>query len=122
MYIAGEYEDRERVKATINLLESLGHEITFDWTPYEDDCLPEKGEWLARHSIESVKRADAYIGLYLDDYKYRGALVEMGTALGFKKPCYLIGDSWVKDCLFMSHPLVRKFDRIVDFLAFLDGG
>lgn len=107
IYVAGKWEDRQRISHIMRILEGMGEEITCDWThhEYEDESYPDQ---YAVDDAEGVKGADLYIGVFLDDYQYRGALVEMGIALGVGIPIWLYG-SKQDNCIFSHHPSVRKF-------------
>lgn len=116
-YVAGKWEDREAVKKLQEALIELGHTITVDWTWHEkaDEGYP------IQYSIDDIKGvqlADAYVGLFIEDYRYKGALVEMGAALGLHKRVYLIGHA-IDTCLFAKHPLVQQFENEYEFLSFV---
>ena len=75
-YVAGKWEARDAVKNLQEDFVELGHTITVDWTWHEkaDEGYP------IQYSIDDIKGvqlADAYIGLFVEDYHYKGALVEM---------------------------------------------
>ena len=107
LYIAGKWEDRSRVSDIIRILRGIGFEITCDWTDhkYSDEAYPQQ---YCMDDLEGVKNADLYLGIFVADYHYRGALVEMGIALGVGIPVWLFGDKQ-DDCIFSHHPSVRKF-------------
>ncbi len=88
-------------------LRRLGHTITMNWTThaYEDEAYPKQ---YCEMDMLGVKDADLYIGIFVEDYHYRGALVEMGIALGVGIPIWLFGAKQ-DDCIFSNHPSVRKF-------------
>jgi len=116
-YIAGKFEERPSVKALQNELIKLGHEITKDWTLDEED---EPGYPVinAVEDVRGVKMAGAYVGLYINSHDYKGALVEMGVALGARIPLYIIGHA-VDSCIFINHPLVETFETVGEFLEWI---
>ena len=116
-YAAGKWEDRWAVKKLQEALVKLGHTVTVDWTWHEkaDEGYP------VQYSIDDIKGvqlADAYVGLFVGQYRYKGALVEMGAALGLDKKVYLIGHA-IDSCLFAKHPLVQQFETEDEFLSYV---
>ena len=108
IYVAGKWEDRERCSEIMRVLRGVGYEITCDWTDhkYSDNAYPTQ---YCQDDLAGVKNADLYLGIFVADYNYRGALVEMGIALGSGIPVWLFGDKQ-DSCIFSSHPTVRKFN------------
>ena len=117
IYISGKWEERELVKQIYRRLEKAGHTITCDWTNHteEDDGYPTQ---YAEDDIEGVRTADLFIGLFLTDHSYKGALVELGVALGRPVPVYIIGHA-IDSCLFADALGVTKFETIDDCLEAL---
>ena len=114
LYVAGKWEERLNVKLLMVRLKSIGHEITMDWTDskYEDEAYPVE---YSIADIDGVYAADMYAGLFVRPYQYRGALVEMGVALGLRIPCAIIGHQ-IDSCIFVHHPLVTQYDSTTDFV------
>jgi len=113
-YVAGKWEEREAIRRLQNELRNLGHEITKDWTVDEEDA-PGYPVINVVEDVRGAKVADAYVGLFVNSHNYRGALVEMGVALGNRKRVYIIGHG-IDGCIFAGHPLVTVFDNVNDFL------
>ncbi len=116
-YVAGKWEGRDAVKNLQEDLIELGHTITVDWTWHEkaDEGYP------IQYSIDDIKGvqlADAYVGFFIEDYLSKGALVEMGAALGLEKKVYLIGHA-IDSCLFAKHILVQQFENEYEFLSYV---
>ncbi|KKK73067.1 hypothetical protein LCGC14_2897530 [marine sediment metagenome] len=114
IYVAGKWEERKDVKFLQRQLILLGHEITKDWT------VDEEGEagYPVINVVEDmwgVKSTDIYVGLFLNNHNYKGALVELGGALASRKPCYIIGHA-MDSCIFIRHPLVRQVATTGEFL------
>jgi len=114
IYVAGKYQDRDRVRFIHQLLREQGHEITIDWTNhdiYPNDAIAEKLSQFAQDDVWGVLNADIFIGLMTLPFEYKGLWVEMGIALGKGIPVYVIGDAG-SNCIFHNHPLVKKFADI----------
>lgn len=116
-YVAGKWEDKEAVKKLQEALIKLGHKITVDWTWHEkaDEGYPIQ---YSIDDIRGVQLADAYVGLFMGQYHYKGALVEMGAALGLGKRVYLIGHA-IDSCLFAKHPLIQQFENENELLSYI---
>lgn len=118
-YVASKWQDRELVQQVQQELISRGHEITLDWTthvdPKEDSVLQ---EWALR-DVEGAASCNTYIGLFVNNHVYTGALVEMGIALGMGNRVWIVG-SVIDSCIFMNHPLVTKFPDVETMLKILD--
>ncbi len=120
IYVAGKWEERERVSEIMGMLRRAGFGITCDWTnhKYSDVGYPEQ---YCNDDLQGVKAADLFLGIFVTDYHYRGALVEMGIALGAGIPVWLYGDKQ-NSCIFSHHHTVRKFNdwgKLVEALAVL---
>ena len=118
IYVAGKYEDRDRVRFIHQCLKEKGHTITIDWTNhdiYPNDAVQEKLSEFAQDDVWGVKEAELFIGLMITPYEYKGLWVEMGVALGKGIPVDIIGEAG-KSCIFMNHPSVKIFKDIQDCL------
>jgi len=113
-YIAGKWEEREQIREIQKALIEKGHEITCDWTYHEKDD-PGYPVTYAVEDIEGVKNCDVYVGVFVSDLNYKGALVEMGAALATFKTVCIIGHA-IDSCLFREHPLVGWYDTVEEFL------
>jgi len=118
-YVAGKWQDRKLVQQVQKELLARGNELTVDWTnhvnPKNDSVLQ---EWALR-DIEGAALCDTYIGVFINDHNYTGALVEMGVALGMGNRVWVIGNA-VNSCIFIHHPLVTKFPDVETMLKILD--
>ena len=104
IYVAGKYEEKERIREVMNILRGVGHTITVDWT---EDAQNTRQQ--AIKDLRGVADADIYVGVFEKDLPYKGALVELGAALALGKPVYILGDAvHVKNCIFLRHPAVRR--------------
>ena len=115
-YVAGKFDDRLCVRGLMDKLEELGHEITFDWTTEHYQNKEETHED-AMECFDGVGSADAFIGLFVNDLPYKGALVEMGAALGWYADVYIIGHA-IDSCIF-SKLATQQFENEEEFLGFI---
>lgn len=113
-YVASKWEDRTAVRELHKTLIELGHKITVDWTWHEKEDPGYPSEY-AVEDVLGVKMADVYVGLFIDSHYYKGALVEMGVALGLGIPVCIIGHA-IDSCLFTSHPLVSSYESVEEFI------
>ena len=119
-YIAGKWQERDRVKEVYRTLRSMGHKITCNWTDHEEpkeDIL----EWNRKYAFDDilgVKKCDIFLMILEKDYNYKGAWVEMGMAIAYNKPIAIIGHAG-DSCLFTNLPAVKVFDDLLDFWQFL---
>lgn len=116
-FVSGKFEDRLNIRRLQSELIKRGHTIAEDWTyhEYTDKGYPVE---YAIADIEGVIRADIYVGRFVGDYNYKGALVELGAALALRKPCIVIGHA-IDSCIFTHHPNVTI---VKDDEEFLEGG
>jgi nucleoside 2-deoxyribosyltransferase len=114
VYVAGKWEDKQRCKSIMNTFEANGISVTCDWTDhkYEDEGYP---ELYCHDDVNGVKEADFIVCVFVDDLPYRGALVEMGIALGLGKPIFILGHAQ-DSCIFHHHPLVKPVESVFDIL------
>ena len=100
-YVAGKFEDKERVRLAQRCIEDAGHEITHDWTTAEALGGPDE----AKDDMEGVKDADALLFVNVDpDLLYAGSLVEIGMALALDKPVYFINTTHMTRNIFYHLP------------------
>ncbi len=102
LYVAAKWEDRERAREVMRQMVAEGHEITFDWT-HSEQFSPEQ----AACDMRGVKDADALVFVAEKDLPFKGAYVEMGMALAWGKPIYLIGTG-IDACIFTVLPNVYR--------------
>ena len=114
-YVCGKYSERKQIRIIMDELEKMGHEITCDWTPHTD---MNKAEGYAIDDIWGVVDADAVIAIMLNKNDYKGLWVEVGAALGNIIPVYIVGNAG-DSCIFVHHPLVKKFPTLFDLYAYL---
>ena len=114
IYVAAKYCDRDAVRVVYDDLRKNGHEITCDWTDhniYTEDAPLEKKSSFAADDIDGVRNADAVIALFIEERHQRGALIEIGAALGLGKPVMIVGDHEASSTL-LQHPLITRYQHI----------
>ena len=87
VYVAGKWEEKERVRQVQTLLRKAGHTITFDWTKSAGLGLEKQ----ASRDTVGVLTADAFVGVFEKDLPYRGAYTELGMAIATGIPIYILG-------------------------------
>lgn len=102
IYVAAKWEDRLRARVYMHLLEDAGHTITYDWTECTDFSPAQ-----ASRDKQGVMEADALVFIAVDNLNYKGALVEMGIAVGRGIPIYIVGKA-IDECLFTVLPEIRR--------------
>lgn len=116
-YVAGKFQDRRNVRKLMDKIQDLGHTITYDWTVDEENA---EG-YPVQNTINDamgVKVCDVLVCRFIKKNMYRGALVELGIALGLGKRIYVIGHE-ADACIFTNHPNVQHFDNEQDFLDYV---
>lgn len=101
VYVASKFEEHVRAREVMSLLESWGHEITFDW-----GSVARPDAQKSDMDLQGVLDADALVCVFEKDLAYRGAWVEFGVALGLGKPIYVLGDAMDGKCVFLAHPSI----------------
>lgn len=114
IYVAGKTHDAARVKEVQECLISLGHTITYDWTPaVERHGADHEGAPLSRAQAERYAEEDidgvreAQLVIVLPHERLVGTLIEIGTALS-KGICVLFLGTPHQRCIFWAHPLVGR--------------
>jgi len=110
-YVAGKFEDKERIERLMEKLRNQGHEITHDWTRYDHSEDVYEMRCRAKDNIQGVKQADVLIMVLIDDLQYTGTFVEMGIAIAEKKPIIIIGNQR-NDNIFTKLPNVVRINEL----------
>lgn len=116
-YVAGKYSEREQIRLIMSELEKMGHKITEDWTKHTD---MNKANIYAQADIGGVTKSEVIIAIMLNTNDYKGLWVEVGCGLGQDKRVYIVGNAG-DSCIFVHHPLVRKFPTLFDLYDFIGG-
>jgi hypothetical protein len=112
-YVSGLARTMEETQELVASLESLGHNVTLDWTPldvqkpYLDHV--EHNRAIAQQMIEAVRRANVFILLWSPNV--HGALAEYGGFLFRESPhvlrrAYIVGEK-ERQSIFDTLPEVR---------------
>ena len=117
IYVAGKWQDRKNVRKLMDELENGGHTVTYDWTKDEENAVGYPIQNTINDTL-GVRNCDVIVGRFIDDYKYSGALTEMGMAIGLGKPVLIIGHA-IDNCIFINHPTVQKFETELELLSFV---
>jgi hypothetical protein len=97
-YVAGKYEDYERVREVQETIRGFGHGITYDWTDDveyyltegdNDSITPEIEAQLAARDLDGVRRA--MIVVAVSNEHWCGTLIEIGIALDQGKRVWILG-------------------------------
>jgi nucleoside 2-deoxyribosyltransferase len=86
LYVASAWTNQENAQALIDGLARAGHEITRDWT--REETGKDRHAEYAQADVLGVRDCEAFILLNHPDG--RGACTELGLALAFGKPVYVL--------------------------------
>lgn len=106
VYVAGKWEEKERVREIMAQLMAAGHTITHDWTtevPGDEAHMRAN----ALRDCNGVGLADVFVGIFEKDLAYKGAYVEMGIAIARDIPIYILGHAQDSN-IFMYLPQVKR--------------
>jgi hypothetical protein len=121
-YIAGKFQDRDKVQEIQEKVKSAGHRITHDWTrhdpikPYHEKL--EKAQKYAEHDIDGVRDADYFV--MFPHSGGRTLHAELGAAIAFSEEAsgpeiYLLGEHNDPGMIYF-HPRINKIDNIGEIL------
>ena len=121
-YIASGLENAANVRKAAEILKSLGHEQSYDWTVHGDVRAQGAQRLLqvAKSESEAIMRSDLVLVLLPGA---RGTHTELGLAIGSAHPGERIwvwsqtGEHFASDertCAFYWHPCVRRFTGAFD--------
>ena len=125
IFVSGKWTEKQSIRIKMNELEEMGHQITFDWTSFEEEGDgPEKMRQAGINDINGVRDAQILISDMSDpDYAYRGTFCELGCALALDKPVFLLCPNPEAICRqqpFFYHPNVHHFTSWTDLLSVLE--
>lgn len=115
LFVSGKIGEEAEARRTMDQLEALGHQVTFDWTriehlkPYEANA--EASADAAVLEVEGVKQADALVVIAHE--RGVGMYVELGVALGMGKHVYVVWPGSSRT-MFFHHPLVKMVSSVAD--------
>lgn len=137
IYVAGRFREYERVRAVVDEIIAIGHEITHDWTrslefdengrplvPIEESTkalTPSDSKKYALDDLQGVRDADIMI-LLADSEGLYGALIEAGIAIECAVEVWLVDP--IRDSVFWYLSPCRRFgsigevyERLLDHLS-----
>lgn len=120
VYIASSYEDRARSIALMHRLEDYGIEVVSTWLREPENA----GTFASRQfhadlDMADVDRCDALFAYTQDASKTpRGTLVEIGMALGQRKPVIWLGNE-TGECIFWYASAVWRASTVEGAIVFL---
>lgn len=117
VYVAGKWEEKERVRAVQAEVESCGWGVSHDWTNGDASRIPEEAE----ADLDGVDGCDAFLLLWHPNL--RGGLAELGAALALGKAVVVVGApaDCEGTCIFYQHPRVIRVQDLNDAFLVLDG-
>jgi nucleoside 2-deoxyribosyltransferase len=134
VYVAGKFEDKEQIREVQRKFREAGFEISHDWTT-EDGTGMEGAELdtymaqCAKNDFFGVLQADFVV--IMNHAKAFGTMTEMGLALAWGKPVYVVGAP-IRDNIFFHLSLEEFGIQCVDSVEqavrraledpFVDGG
>ena len=121
-YIATKLENHAEHNRVRDILNALGHEITYDWTKHGPVYRSGLGRIreVAELETRGVLDSDFVVVLWPSG---RGTHVELGMAIAAGKPVVFISDmeahhqATQETCAFYHHPLVRRCRDVSEIAA-----
>lgn len=112
VYIAGRFEDKQKISEIKRELEAAEIEVGSDWISMNAAVSDEERSRFAEIDLRQVRECDILV-LFKPVDSHRdtsgGHHVETGYALALGKPVFLIGSA---ENIFHFHPNVREFDSV----------
>jgi nucleoside 2-deoxyribosyltransferase len=124
VYLAGRFDERERIREMQGVLRERGHEITLDWTTHDPIARygerPELARVYAQEDLQGVMEADVFIFLTAASVG-TGTHVELGVAIGEfvttgKPRIYVIGEHTSRSIMYFYPAVERResFEAVLD--------
>jgi nucleoside 2-deoxyribosyltransferase len=115
IYVAGKWNDKDKIQRYISIFEANNFTITHNWTKVESSSnytYDEKGVF-ADQDLKGVTDAEYLVICITDEkYPYRGTCTELGAALAKGKRVFVLDPfpkSAFSENIFTNHPLVHWF-------------
>lgn len=123
VYVIGKYEEKEVVRNAMGLLTQSGHKITHDWTL--DDASGMEGETLSRYLNECAEKCvngviACDVVLFLVHPKCQGAHTEVGMAIAYGRPVYLVNHELSTNIFFNMPDNCLKFASLGEAVDFIN--
>jgi nucleoside 2-deoxyribosyltransferase len=94
IYVAGKFNEREKIREIQQALIAKGHSITYDWTTHESQIAAKTREQFqedAKRDKAGIRACELMVFVFTDaDYAYRGTFWEMGYADGLEKKVIIL--------------------------------
>ena len=113
-YIATKFQNKKRFDEVKAQMEAQGHTITYDWSNAKVNDIDQ-----AMRDVLGVKEADIVIGIFEDEYVYKGAIAEIGMAMAWGKSIFILGD-WLDNMIFMKLANLHKIKSVTQITNFTD--
>ena len=118
-YVASSFNERENLKRFVEQIETeLGWKCTSRWIT-DDQALGVNAK-TAQMDMEDVEWSDTLI-VFSAKSTTGGKWVELGMALAWDMPIYMIGHKPEKECIFQLLPQIQHFDSLDAFLDYMRG-
>ena len=117
IYVASKFENRGLVASVMKDLREMGHEVMSDWTLDNPDADERQLRDYAQRDVDAVKACNVYLGIFTEDFDYKGSLVELGLAMGAGASCFIVGD-FIDAGIFIHYPLIQRFKTLPEFWAY----
>jgi nucleoside 2-deoxyribosyltransferase len=118
IYIAG--HDQEEAKSLAAVCVSAGHEVTSRWLGKEfkgtDKHTVEERQAIAVEDEQDVRSADTLVLISCERRVPGGKFIEVGIALGERKPVYVLGH---RENMLMWHPSITLVESVDALMAVL---
>lgn len=108
-YVAGKFEDKERVRNMIAALRGLGWHCTFDWTKGPSEVGTDELRDIALWEVKAASECDVLV--LLSHPNGKGSYFEAGCAVAMGKPVWMVPyKEGQRATALLYHPLVTFFD------------
>ena len=108
IYVAGKYEDVDRIRKAQEIVVECGHTVSFDWTYRRPTKIENTyGDYWG------VLEADALLFVNVDEtLPYRDSMIEIGLAVAWGKPVYYMNEAHMEKSVFHPLPLIKHYGEL----------
>jgi hypothetical protein len=118
IYLAGKWEEREKIASYAKVLEERGHSITFPWFTAHFDGSPL--DQSAVDDARGVCAAEACIFIFENKLPYSGAMTELGMALG-RTRILIVGNGGDSNVFtHLPSPMIQRVETFEEALECLN--
>ncbi len=129
VYVAGRYDEREKIRSVMHEVASHGHSITRDWTThlpiarYGED--PSLSTQYAKEDLDGVAAAEVFVLMTSELSGGTGIHAELGNAIARheltgKPHVFVVGPHFSKSMMYF-HPSVKRVDDLDEVLREIAG-